>query len=57
MSIVILIAIGVAILIVLGFFAVNRWSSPARDRAKSEALRTNRQMSGTEQENRGTGIN
>lgn len=57
MSIVILIAIGIAILIVLGFFAVNRWSSPARDRQKSEELRRNRQMTGTERESRGTGIN
>jgi hypothetical protein len=57
MSIVILIAIGIAILIVLGFFAVNRWSSPARDRQKSEQLRRNRQMTGTERESRGTGIN
>jgi len=57
MSIVILVAIGIAILIVLGFFAVNRWSSPAHDRQKSEQLRRNRQMTGTERESRGTGIN
>jgi hypothetical protein len=57
MSILILIAIGVAILIVLGFFAVNRWSSPERDQVKSAELRRNRQMSGTQRESRGTGIN
>jgi hypothetical protein len=57
MAIVIVIAIGIAILIVLGFFAINKWSSPARDRSKSAELRNNRQMSGTERENRGTGVN
>jgi hypothetical protein len=34
MSIVILIAIGVALLLVVAFFAVNRWSSPEQDRGK-----------------------
>jgi uncharacterized membrane protein YccC len=57
MSIVLIVAIGVAILLVLAFFAMNRWSSPSRDRQKSEALRTNRQMTEPERENRGTGIN
>lgn len=57
MAIVILIAIGIAILIVLGFFAVNSWSSPSRDREKSAELRTNRQMTGAEHATRGTGIN
>jgi hypothetical protein len=57
MSIVILIAIGVAILLVLGFFAVNRWSSDARDRKKSADLRNNRQTTSPNTESRGTGIN
>jgi hypothetical protein len=57
MSIVIVIAIGIAILLVLTFFAVNRWSSPTRDRAKSASLRNNRQMPETPTETRGTGVN
>jgi hypothetical protein len=57
MSIVILIALGVALLLILLFFAVNRWSSPARDRKKSAGLRSNQQMRGPEKESRGTGIN
>jgi hypothetical protein len=57
MSIVILIAIGIAILLVLGFFAVNRLSSDARDREKSAELRRNRQATNPNTESRGTGIN
>lgn len=57
MSVIILIAIGIAILLVLGFFAVNRWSSDARDREKSADLRSNRQTSSPNTESRGTGIN
>ena len=57
MSIILVIAIGVAILLILGFFAVNKWSSSARDREKSAELRRNRQMTPTGTENRGTGIN
>jgi hypothetical protein len=57
MSIVILIAIGIALLLILAFFAVNGWSSFARDREKSAALRNNRQMPGQSTESRGTGIN
>lgn len=57
MSIVILIALGIALLLILLFFAVNRWSSRARDREKSAGLRSNRQMTEPEKESRGTGIN
>jgi hypothetical protein len=58
MSIVILIALGVGLLLILLFFAVNRWSSPARDRDKSAGLRRrHRQMTEPDQESRGTGIN
>jgi uncharacterized membrane protein YccC len=57
MSIVILIAIGIALVLILAFFAVNRWSSPARDRQANAALRNNRQMPGQSTESRGTGIN
>lgn len=57
MGIVILIAIGIALLLVLGFFLMNRWTSSARDREKSAQLRTNRQMSSVNTETRGTGIN
>jgi hypothetical protein len=57
MSIVILIAIDVALLLVVAFFAVNRWSSPEQDREASAALRTHRQMPGQNMETRGTGIN
>jgi hypothetical protein len=57
MAIVILIAIGIAILLVLAFFAVNRWSSDGRDREKTAGLRRNRQMATPEKETRGTGIN
>lgn len=57
MSIVLLMALGVAIVVILAFFAFNKWSSAARDREKSAALRKNRQMAGTEHESRGIGIN
>ena len=56
MSIVILIAIGIALLLVLAFFAVNRWSSPEQDREASAALRAHRQMPGQNMGTRGTGI-
>jgi hypothetical protein len=57
MSIIIVIAIGIAILLVLLFFAVNRWSSFGRDREKSADLRRNRQTTTPNTEERGTGIN
>ena len=57
MAIVLLFILGIAILVILGFFAVNKWSSPARDREKSAELRSNRQMAAHERESRGTGIN
>jgi hypothetical protein len=57
MSIIIVIAIGIAILLILLFFAINKWSDPARDREKSAALRKNRQMTPPSTEDRGTGIN
>ncbi|MGA9716892.1 MAG: hypothetical protein WBQ79_01315 [Acidobacteriaceae bacterium] len=57
MSIIILTAIGIAILLILLFFAMNKWSSPARDREKSGELRRNRQMTPPSAEERGTGIN
>ena len=57
MSILILIAIGIALLLILAFFAMNGWSSFARDREKSAALRANRQMDQPTREGRGTGIN
>jgi hypothetical protein len=49
--------LGIGILMILGFFAVNRWSSRARDREKSAGLRNNRQMAERPTESRGTGIN
>jgi hypothetical protein len=57
MAIVLLMTLGIGILLILAFFAFNSWSSPARDRAKSAILRRNRQMTGTEHESRGAGIN
>jgi hypothetical protein len=57
MAIVLLFILGITILVILGFFAVNKWSSPARDREKSADLRANRQMTGSERASRGTGIN
>lgn len=57
MAIVLLMTLGVGILIILAFFAFNSWSSPARDREKSATLGRNRQMTGTERESRGLGIN
>ena len=57
MSIIILIAIGIAILLILLFFAMNKWSSVARDREKSAELRRNRQVTPPSTEERGTGIN
>jgi hypothetical protein len=52
-----LIFVGIAILLILGFFAVNRWGSRARDREKSSGLRSNRQMGAANTDTRGTGIN
>jgi hypothetical protein len=57
MSIIIVIAIGIAILLILLFFAMNKWSSFARDREKSATLRKNRQTTPPSTEERGTGIN
>jgi hypothetical protein len=57
MSIVIVIAIGIAILLILLFFAINKWSSFGRDRKKSADLRRNRQTTTPTTEDRGTGIN
>ena len=57
MSIVILMALGIGVLLVLAFFAVNGWSSLGRDREASAAFRTNRQMDQPTREGRGTGIN
>jgi hypothetical protein len=56
-AVLLLTALGVAVLLVLCFFAVNRWSSSGRDREKSKALRDNQQMEQPGTENRGTGIN
>ena len=52
-----LIFVGIAILLVLCFFAMNRWSSPEHDRQESAALRANRQVPGQITGTRGTGIN
>ena len=52
-----LIFVGIAILLVLGFFAVNRWSSRARDREKSSGRRRSQQMGAANTDTRGTGIN
>jgi hypothetical protein len=52
-----LIFVGIAILLILGFFAVNRWSSRARDRENSSGLRSSRQMGAANTDTRGTGIN
>jgi hypothetical protein len=57
MTIILLFTLGIGILIILGFFAVNKWSSDTRDREKSVDLRRNRQMSGPNTQSRGTGIN
>lgn len=57
MSIVLVTGIVIAILLVIGFFAMNRWSSLARDREKSAQLDRNRQMSEAHRETRGTGLN
>ena len=57
MAIVLLIVLGVAVLVILAFFAVNRWSSGGRDREKNADLRTSRQMTEPNTESRGPGIN
>jgi hypothetical protein len=57
MSLVLVVALGIGLLLVLLFFAVNRWSSRAQDREKSAGLRSNRQMTEPDKESRGTGIN
>ena len=56
-AILLLTLLGIGILMILGFFAVNRWSSRARDREKSAGLRNNRQMTDPHTESRGTGVN
>ena len=56
MSLVIVVALGIALLLILCFFAVNRWSSPARDRKKNTGLRAHRQMTHPNTEERGSGI-
>ncbi len=56
-AIILLTLLGIGILLILGFFAVNRWSSRSRDREKSASLRDNRQMAEPSTESRGTGIN
>lgn len=57
MAIVLVFILGITILVILGFFAVNKWSSPGRDREKSASLRANRQTAGSARESRGTGLN
>jgi hypothetical protein len=58
MGVVILLTVlGVAILLILCFFAANRWSSRSRDREKSKALRENQQTAQPGTEDRATGIN
>lgn len=57
MTIILLFTLAIGILIILGFFAVNKWSSFGRDREKSAELRRNRQMTQPSTEDRGTGIN
>jgi hypothetical protein len=52
-----LIFVGIAILLILCFFAMNRWSSPEHDRERGATLRANRQMPGQITGTRGTGIN
>jgi len=49
--------LGVAILLILCFFAMNPWTSRDRDREESKALRGNRQMAQPGTEDRGIGIN
>jgi hypothetical protein len=56
-AVILLTVLGVAILLILCFFAVNRWSSRDRDREKSKALRESRQMTEPDTEDRGVGIN
>jgi hypothetical protein len=52
-----LIFVGIAVVLILCFFATNRWSSRARDREKSKAMRDSRQMETANTDPRGTGIN
>jgi hypothetical protein len=57
-AILLLIMLGVALVLVICFFAVNRWSSRSRDREKNSDLRNSRQMGQqANTDTRGTGIN
>ncbi len=56
-AVILLTVLGVAILLIFCFFAVNRWSGRDRDREKNKALRENRQMAQPGTEDRGIGIN
>jgi hypothetical protein len=56
-AVILLPVLGVAVLLILCFFAVNRWSSRDRYREKSKALRENRQMAQPGTDDRGIGIN
>ncbi len=52
-----LIFVGIAILLILCFFAMNGWSSPEHDREGGAVLRASQQMPGQITGTRGTGIN
>jgi hypothetical protein len=56
MAILLMICAGVAVLVGLFFWAANRWSSPARDRQKTAAMRSGQQANPATAK-RGAGIN
>lgn len=56
MTIVLIVSAGVAALVILSFFAVNRWSSSSRDTKANGKLRAARQASDSRVKERGVGI-
>ncbi len=57
MTIVLIICAGVAIVLVLLFFAVNKWSGRSQDKESTAKLRRAAQMNDPTIDSRGDGIN
>jgi hypothetical protein len=55
-AVILLTVLGVALLMIFCFFAVNRWNSHECEREKSKALRENRQMAQPGTADRGIGV-
>ncbi len=56
MTIVLIVCAGVALLVILAFFSVNRWSSRSRDKEATAKLRAARQTNDSRVKERGVEI-